>query len=291
VRRFLLLIIIGVAGFAAALAITAKAPASYATSAWFRSDAVVLNVVDGDTLDARLAGKKERVRLIGIDTPERGVCFFGDATAAAKRLAAGKRVVLIGDNSQDKRDRYGRLLAYVQLPGGQDLARVLVAGGFGRVYVYSRPFARVSTYRTAETAAKDSRLGLWSSCAKTPAPVAAPPPATTTPAPAATVAAPVTPPVTVAVPTTTAATTAAATTPLATTSATTTTAITTPATTTTAVTTTTPAARCDAAYPDFCIPPPPPDLDCKDITWKDFRVLAPDPHRFDGDKDGRGCED
>ena len=39
--------------------------------------------------------------------------------------------------------------------------------------------------------------------------------------------------------------------------------------------------NCDPSYPDFCIPPPPPDLDCKDIPQKRFTVLPPDPHRFD----------
>ena len=48
--------------------------------------------------------------------------------------------------------------------------------------------------------------------------------------------------------------------------------------------------NCDASYPDFCIPSSPPDLDCKDIPQKKFTVLQPDPHRFDGDKDGIGCE-
>lgn len=47
---------------------------------------------------------------------------------------------------------------------------------------------------------------------------------------------------------------------------------------------------CDPSYPDFCIPPPPPDLDCRDIPQKNFTVLPPDPHRFDGDGDGIGCE-
>lgn len=47
---------------------------------------------------------------------------------------------------------------------------------------------------------------------------------------------------------------------------------------------------CDPSYPDFCIPYSPPDLDCKDITQKRFTVLPPDPHRFDGDKDGIGCK-
>ena len=50
------------------------------------------------------------------------------------------------------------------------------------------------------------------------------------------------------------------------------------------------AESCDPSYPDFCISPPPPDLDCGDILQKRFTVLQPDPHRFDGDKDGIGCE-
>jgi micrococcal nuclease len=51
-----------------------------------------------------------------------------------------------------------------------------------------------------------------------------------------------------------------------------------------------PGNRCDPAYPDVCIAPPPPDLDCKDIPYRRFRVLPPDPHRFDADGDGIGCE-
>ena len=47
---------------------------------------------------------------------------------------------------------------------------------------------------------------------------------------------------------------------------------------------------CDPSYPDFCIPPYPPDLDCADVTGKCFTVLGPDPHGFDGDNDGIGCE-
>ena len=47
---------------------------------------------------------------------------------------------------------------------------------------------------------------------------------------------------------------------------------------------------CDPAYPDICIPPPPPDLQCADVSFRNFRVLPPDPHRFDGNNDGEGCE-
>ncbi|MBA4420125.1 MAG: nuclease [Anaerolinea sp.] len=48
--------------------------------------------------------------------------------------------------------------------------------------------------------------------------------------------------------------------------------------------------NCDPSYPDVCIPPSPPDLDCGDIPYKRFKVLPPDPHRFDRDRDGIGCE-
>ena len=65
-------------------------------------------------------------------------------------------------------------------------------------------------------------------------------------------------------------------------------------TTNTPQTTTTPqstnGSNCDSSYPTVCIPPSPPDLDCPDITYRRFKVLPPDPHRFDGDHDGVGCE-
>jgi len=47
---------------------------------------------------------------------------------------------------------------------------------------------------------------------------------------------------------------------------------------------------CDPSYPDVCIPPYPPDLDCGEIGYSNFRVVGNDPHGFDGDKDGIGCE-
>jgi len=48
--------------------------------------------------------------------------------------------------------------------------------------------------------------------------------------------------------------------------------------------------QCDSSYPSVCIPPYPPDLDCGEIGYSNFKVVQPDPHRFDGDKDGIGCE-
>lgn len=52
----------------------------------------------------------------------------------------------------------------------------------------------------------------------------------------------------------------------------------------------TPAPNCDPSYPTVCIPPPPPDLDCGEIGYRNFTVVGSDPHGFDGDSDGVGCE-
>lgn len=48
--------------------------------------------------------------------------------------------------------------------------------------------------------------------------------------------------------------------------------------------------NCDPSYPTVCIPSPPPDLDCDQISYRRFQVVGSDPHRFDGDHDGIGCE-
>lgn len=48
--------------------------------------------------------------------------------------------------------------------------------------------------------------------------------------------------------------------------------------------------RCASAYPTICLPPPPPDLNCGDIPYRNFKVRSADPHKLDSDKDGIGCE-
>lgn len=64
-----------------------------------------------------------------------------------------------------------------------------------------------------------------------------------------------------------------------------------PSTGHTATPTATAAPNCHPSYPTVCIPPPPPDLNCDDVRpLTDFKVLPPDPHGFDGDNDGIGCE-
>ena len=116
-----------------------------------RDFARVVDVTDGDTIRVRLNGKIQRVRLLGIDTPEvytRTECGSASASASARKLLpVGARVLLVSDPSQDLRDRYGRLLRYVHR-NGHDISEVQVQRGWAKVYVYAHhPFKRVAAYR------------------------------------------------------------------------------------------------------------------------------------------------
>jgi micrococcal nuclease len=132
---------------------------------------VVVAVSDGDTIKVRLALRTERVRLIGIDTPETHrpntpvECGARAATREMTKLAFGRRVKLIADPTQDRRDRFGRLLAYAETAAGHDLGEQLLRSGWGVVYVYGHnPFRRVGTYRDAARSARREGRGLWQSC-------------------------------------------------------------------------------------------------------------------------------
>lgn len=141
--------------------------------------AQVTGVVDDDTLKVRVAGRTERVRVIGIDTPELagGQCYARQAASAMQSLVQSRSVRLTADPSQADRDRYGRLLRHVHLADGRSVAQVLIAGGFGREYTYDTAYAGQRAYRAAQAAARTAGRGLWGAgCAtSTPAPVVATP--------------------------------------------------------------------------------------------------------------------
>jgi endonuclease YncB( thermonuclease family) len=134
-----------------------------------RDRARVVRVTDGDTLKVRLAGgTEEYVRLIGIDTPEvhgRRECGGSFASRAMDRFApVGSRVVLVSDPTQADRDRYDRLLRYVQRRG-TDVGRKQILSGHARVYVYRNdPFTRTRSYQRVEQRAQLARRGSWSRC-------------------------------------------------------------------------------------------------------------------------------
>jgi len=96
-------------------------------------EADVVRIVDGDTIEVSVVGAIEKVRLIGIDTPERGEAGFQEASNATSHFVSGKTVLLWQDVSD--RDRYNRLLAYVTV-GKVFLNYELVARGFAQSYRY-----------------------------------------------------------------------------------------------------------------------------------------------------------
>jgi micrococcal nuclease len=133
----------------------------------------VLEAVDGDTLRVRLRRGHQvlDVRLIGIDTPETHrpgtpiECGGPRASESMHRLADGRQVTLVTDPTQDRIDRYGRLLAYVIRDGGLDLGRAQLRRGWAKVYVYEHsPFLRLGAFRRAQRSARRADRGVWRLC-------------------------------------------------------------------------------------------------------------------------------
>src|SRR5687767_11878384 len=100
--------------------------------AWAQTStpAVVTRVIDGDTIDVLLAdGRTVAVRLIGIDTPERGECGTDEATSYMEQLVSGRAINLISDPTQDAVDRFGRSLYYVDRDDGLDVGQEMIRAG------------------------------------------------------------------------------------------------------------------------------------------------------------------
>lgn len=126
----------------------------------------VVKVIDGDSLEVELSDRIEKVRLLGIDTPEMGrkdrvaEYLAVEATAFTRKLAEGKRVKLETDPHGDTRDRYGRALRYVYLPDERMLNAVILAEGYGHAYTRF-PFSRAEEFRRLEREAREAGRGLW----------------------------------------------------------------------------------------------------------------------------------
>jgi micrococcal nuclease len=151
---------------------TPEAPARAPTpgTALEREPATVVRVVGGDTVDVRVGGRVERVRLIGLDTPEsvdprRPVeCFGREASRKARELLpAGQAVQLEADPTQGDRDstRSRRLLRYIWLPDGRNVAEVMIAEGYGFEFAYRLPYRYQERFRAAQRAAREAGRGLW----------------------------------------------------------------------------------------------------------------------------------
>ena len=122
---------------------------------------ICTRVVDGDTI---ILNNDVKVRLIGIDTPEtkhpkKPVEYFAkEATAFTNRMVSGKVVKLKYD--QPRRDKYGRLLAYVYLVDGTFLNAEIIKQGYG--YADTRfPFKYMEEFRQNEKETREAKRGLW----------------------------------------------------------------------------------------------------------------------------------
>ena len=160
-------------------------PAANGDALSFR--AVITAVTDGDTIKVRRGRSRTyTVRLIGIDTPETKKpgtpveCGGREATSNMLRLsftrprdtdgdglrdrrAKGRRVTVRTDPTQDRRDRYGRLLAYVKSARGS-LAGAQLRAGWAAVYVFADPFAQLGPFQAAESSAQAQLRGAWRQC-------------------------------------------------------------------------------------------------------------------------------
>src|SRR5437868_5865650 len=129
----------------------------------------VMAVVDGDTIDVTWGAGRERVRLLGVDTPEtvdprRPVgCYGPEASAFTHRRLQSRAVRLRFD--RQRRDRFGRLLAYVEVDGRR-FNDELLTGGYARLLVIPPNGRHGRAMLDEELAARSAERGLWGACTR-----------------------------------------------------------------------------------------------------------------------------
>jgi len=128
----------------------------------------IINVIDGDTLDIDIPdGRSEhtRIRLLGIDAPEKNAAFGGmyfgrEATEFTRKLVLRKQVEIYLDQTNNTRGKYGRLLAYVKLPDDRFLNEVLLSKGFAYADLRFH-HSLFNKYKQLESRARSGKKGLW----------------------------------------------------------------------------------------------------------------------------------
>lgn len=135
-------------------------------------NATMLRVVDGDTIDVTIDGQRERVRLIGIDTPETKKpntpvqCFGPEATAFTKSLLPAD-IGLHLERDVVARDDFGRMLAYVYLAGnGTFVNMAIIRQGYARPLTIAPNSAHADEFVEAARVADADNIGLWAKCSR-----------------------------------------------------------------------------------------------------------------------------
>ena len=134
------------------------------------NSAAMERVVDGDTIDIAIGGNTERVRLIGINTPEtkhptKGMECFGPEASAYTEQLLPKGTKLRVERDVEARDKYGRLLLYVYIENSNVFVNLdLVLQGYARPMVFEPNTAHKADFAQAATQAELRNVGLWQAC-------------------------------------------------------------------------------------------------------------------------------
>jgi len=140
-------------------------------------NAVVIRVVDGDTIDVDIDGRRESVRLIGIDTPEKtggfreAECFGDEATARVEELLAPGEPVYL-ERDEELYDRFDRVLAYVHRTSDSLFVNhQLVLEGFAEAFRFEPNTFHANLFENAEADARSADRGLWAACGSADVPL------------------------------------------------------------------------------------------------------------------------
>lgn len=133
-------------------------PAGGAAEAGGGERVTLVRITDGDTIRVDAGGREERVRLIGIDTPERDECYFREATEHLRSLLEERPLTMVRDVSD--RDRYGRLLRYLYVDG-RFVNALMVRDGYASAATYPPDVAHAPELVAAEREARLAGRGLW----------------------------------------------------------------------------------------------------------------------------------
>jgi len=129
----------------------------------------VTRVIDGDTIVVSSWRGEQKVRLLGVDTPETkdpsqpAQCYGKEATDYTTQLLLNQTVELRRDWSQSNKDKYNRLLRYVLL-NDENVSYNIIVKGFGKEYTYDQPYMTQAVFKEAEHNAKRYKIGLWKFC-------------------------------------------------------------------------------------------------------------------------------
>jgi endonuclease YncB( thermonuclease family) len=155
-RAIVVLVFLAAAALACTVGFDPVTPDGSGSNAPPGDDAVVTQIIDGDTIDVRIGEVGYRVRYIGVNTPERDEVCYREATNANANLVRGQTVRLVRDQSNT--DSFGRLLRYVYV-GDRFVNAELVREGWAEAVEYAPDRAQTAYFRQLEIEARNANRG------------------------------------------------------------------------------------------------------------------------------------